>query len=365
MLKVVDLFAGVGGMSLGAARAGFQLAGAVELDPIAIETHKVNFSSTKHFQCDISKLSSRDITDELKLKPSQLDGIIGGPPCQGFSSMGKRNADDPRNSLFLHFFRLVNEIEPKFFVAENVPGILDSKYDEIRNIAFSLVSKKYTLISPITISAKDVGVPTIRTRVFFIGFNKNYFKNPELNLFSPDERKFNYVRDGLLGLPEELHTNQYAWTEIQKGDKGSYSDILSNNFPTDVGNIEAIERYLMRSEVTGIIGTSHTPEVIERFMRVKQGEVDRVSKAPRLKLDGFCPTLRAGTGRDRGSYQAVRPIHPTENRVITPREAARLQGFPDWFQFHKTKWHSFRQIGNSVSPLVSEYVMTKILKEFS
>jgi DNA (cytosine-5)-methyltransferase 1 len=100
--------------------------------------------------------------------------------------------------------------------------------------------------------------------------------------------------------------------------------------------------------------------VIHRFSKVNPGEIDKISRAPRLKLDGFCPTLRAGTGRDRGSYQAVRPIHPNQHRVITPREAARLQGFPDWFQFHETKWHSFRQIGNSVSPIVSEYLFKRI-----
>jgi len=88
--------------------------------------------------------------------------------------------------------------------------------------------------------------------------------------------------------------------------------------------------------------------------------MDKISKFPRLRWDGLCPTLRAGTDKHKGSYQAVRPIHPDEDRVITPREAARLQGFPDWFQFSPTKWHSFRQIGNSVSPFVGEAVLDVI-----
>jgi DNA (cytosine-5)-methyltransferase 1 len=90
---------------------------------------------------------------------------------------------------------------------------------------------------------------------------------------------------------------------------------------------------------------------------MKPGEKDEISKTVRLKADGLCPTLRAGTDASRGSYQAVRPVRPTAARVITPREAARLQGFPDWFQFAPTKWHSFRQIGNSVSPFVAEAVL--------
>jgi DNA (cytosine-5)-methyltransferase 1 len=100
--------------------------------------------------------------------------------------------------------------------------------------------------------------------------------------------------------------------------------------------------------------------VAKRYANVKQGASDKISKSKKLDPTGFCPTLRAGTGKDKGSYQAVRPIHPTKNRVITPREAARLQGFPDWFVFHKTKWHSFRQIGNSVSPIVAERLLNVI-----
>jgi site-specific DNA-cytosine methylase len=101
-------------------------------------------------------------------------------------------------------------------------------------------------------------------------------------------------------------------------------------------------------------------EVEKRYEKLNFGEQDKISKSVRLKPDGYCPTLRAGTGSDKGSYQAVRPIHFKEPRVITPREAARLQGFPDWFVFHETKWHSFRQIGNSVSPIVAEAILKTI-----
>ncbi|HFX4291534.1 TPA: DNA cytosine methyltransferase, partial [Escherichia coli] len=97
-----------------------------------------------------------------------------------------------------------------------------------------------------------------------------------------------------------------------------------------------------------------------RYSSILPGMVDPVSKSKCLLWDGLCPTLRAGTGSDKGSHQAVRPLHPEEGRVITVREAARLQGFPDWFVFHHTKWHSFRMIGNSVSPLMSKHIMGEI-----
>lgn len=111
---------------------------------------------------------------------------------------------------------------------------------------------------------------------------------------------------------------------------------------------------------TGHRPTIHTQGVVDRFARVKQGQVDPVGRHPRLAWEGLCPTLRAGTGADKGSYQAVRPIHPEEDRVITVREAARLQGFPDTHLFHPTVWHSFRMIGNSVSPIMAKAIFSAI-----
>ena len=140
----------------------------------------------------------------------------------------------------------------------------------------------------------------------------------------------------------------------------SFTDRIVNGIPKGVGNPEAIRRYQDDSIVSGCLGTRHTAEVAARYARLKPGQKDKTSKSVRLKADGLCPTLRAGTDAERGSYQAVRPIHPTAPRVITPREAARLQGFPDWFQFAPTKRHSFRQIGNSVSPFVAEAVLKVI-----
>lgn len=363
MVQVIDLFSGVGGMSLGATLAGCSLAGAIELDPIAISTHEVNFPNSKHLKSDISALSGKVILEEFKLKQKDLTGIIGGPPCQGFSSMGKGDIDDPRNSLFLHYFRLIKELQPEFFVAENVPGILRPKYDNIRENAFSQVEDKYEILEPIVLSAKDLGVPTTRTRVFFIGFRKGSFYRLNKDDFAIANINNNYVGDALLGLPAQVNIDGSEWTEINKIKGHYYTQMLSNNLPEGVGNPDAIARYLNRNEVSGMMGTLHTKEVIQRFSAVVPGSSDRISKAPRLKIDGYCPTLRAGTGSDKGSFQAVRPIHPSESRVITPREAARIQGFPDWFQFHNTKWHSFRQIGNSVSPFVSQFLLRRIIEK--
>ena len=114
---------------------------------------------------------------------------------------------------------------------------------------------------------------------------------------------------------------------------------------------------LEQGRISGFFTTIHSAAVHERYKNTLQGQTDSVSRSKKLKWDGLCPTLRAGTGSDRGSHQAVRPLHPEQGRVITVREAARLQGFPDWFTFHPTKWHSFRMIGNSVSPIISNKIL--------
>jgi len=134
--------------------------------------------------------------------------------------------------------------------------------------------------------------------------------------------------------------------------------------PKGLGCPEAI-KYLKEGKISGNFDTTHTDDVRKRYESVEQGKVDPISRSKKLAWDGLCPTLRAGTGADKGSHQAVRPIHPVKGRVITVREAARLQGFPDWFCFHPTKWHSFRMIGNSVSPIVSRVVLTKIYEKLN
>lgn len=368
MSKIVDLFAGVGGLSLGAERAGFNVIGAVELDPIALETHRINFPKSKHMQGDLSYISGTDICESFDIKVGELEGLIGGPPCQGFSVIGKRNQKDPRNELFIHFFRLASELLPNFFIVENVPGILDKKYNRVRKKALELIKDKYTVMKPIIINAKDYGAPTARERVFFIGYKNDSMEPIEVISFLPDETcRTNYVKDALIGLPIEMETYDKGlhWCQIEKGEPGSYPEIISKIFSKRIGDEEAKERYTVFSEVTGIIGTRHANDVAERYSRLQPGQKDDISKSYRLRLDGFCLTLRAGTGKERGSFQAVRPIHPIDGRVINPREAARIQGFPDWFQFHQTKWHSFRQIGNSVSPIISEFILGKIMNHIS
>jgi DNA (cytosine-5)-methyltransferase 1 len=363
--KVIDVFAGVGGFSLGAVRAGFDVVAAIDLDTQAYETHQQNFPNSNHGRRDVKNLSGGQLRTIAGLNGHRLDGLIGGPPCQGFSTMGRMRKNDARNKLFYHFFRLVSEVKPLFFIAENVPGILDSKYDVLREESFRLVEREYQMLPAFEVSAATFGAATERTRVFFVGWAKDAgFELAEPSFATKEPTRKTDVRTAFDGLPDEIRPEwrdeRYLWQQITK--PTSQFGRTINRVAVGVGDETARKRFSDCAEVSGFLATKHTPEVVERFDKLEPGKMDRISKFPRLKWDGTCPTLRAGTASDRGSYQAARPIHPTHPRVITTREAARLQGFPDWFVFHPTRWHSFRQIGNSVSPLASEGMMAVLKK---
>ena len=362
--RILDLFCGVGGFSLGAARAGFNVVAGVDNDARTIKAHNSNFPHCNHVTADIASLSGTDLLRKANVSGEVLHGVIGGPPCQGFSRIGRRNSHDERNTLFSHFFRLVSEIKPHFYVSENVPGILDPEFAQLRTEALDFVDS-YTNIGPLALNASDFGVPTSRQRVFFIGYLPDQMGALEEGSFSPPEGVSKMtVRTALSGLRKKISSE---WQTEEQGVRyltcrpvGLFWNKVFAEVPPRVGNQESVHQLIDEDLVSGCLGTRHTKKVTKRFASLAEGEVDKPSRAVRLRRAGTCPTLRSGTGPERGSFQALRPIHPTEPRVITPREAARLQGFPDWYIFDSTKWHSFRQIGNSVSPILGECVMAAI-----
>jgi DNA (cytosine-5)-methyltransferase 1 len=361
---VIDLFAGVGGLSLGASRAGFKVALAVEKDARIAAGHKLNFPNSRHAEADVAKLTGRALMDLAGVAAGQVDGLIGGPPCQGFSPIGKKDINDKRNELFVKFFSLVREVQPRFFLAENVPGILGKPHDELRKSTSGFLNK-YEVLPPIKVTASDFGAPTSRTRVFFIGYLKDEFPLMTAADFQPDPKTEKITAGtALKGLPTKIKNSwlidALGWRTVRVKTGTPFWERVFSHVPAGVGHDYSLSMLRQEERVSGCIATLHADDLSQRYGALGQGECDKLTKSTRLDANGFCPTLRAGTGSDRGSFQAVRPIHPTEPRVITPREAARLQGFPDWFRFDQTKWHSFRQIGNSVSPIVAETVLSVI-----
>ena len=313
-LKIINLFSGAGGFSLGAKRAGFDIAGSVEIDLQAISVYERNFPNTPLWAKDLSTVSATDILQTFDFQVGEIDGIIGGPPCQGFSHMGQNNSKDPRNKLFIRFFEIVKNAFPKFFLAENVPGILNPKNSHFVEKALSKV-KDYKVILPyLRFTAMEYGVPTTRERVFFFGYLEDEINSIESTEFEASNTKPVCVEDALNGLPEKIDPHwiqeEDGWREITKVVEDDFGSKLYGQIPTGIGDAEAIVRLEEKNEVSGCLGTRHTKRLIDRYSKIKQGEMDPVSKSHRLKPGGFCPTLRAGTGSDKGSFQAVRPLHP-------------------------------------------------------
>lgn len=345
-MKIVDLFCGVGGFSLGAHAAGFEVACAIDLDPILTSSFSTNFPGTRLVLADVASLTGTDLSASID---GSIEGLIGGPPCQGFSLIGRRADDDPRRQLVHHFFRLVAEIRPTFFVMENVVGLMQGDALPVLQAAMSQIPAEYAVIGPTVLDASAFGVPTNRRRCFVVGVLANRADMP--SLVAPLKMTRATVADAISDLREMRDL----------GVDNSGFDIFELPEQSDLSPYAAALRSEDRRS-TGNLRTVHTKAVAERFAAVLPGKTDPVGRHQRLSWDGLCPTLRAGTGADRGSYQSVRPLHPEEARVITVREAARLQGFPDRHVFHPTIWHSFRMIGNSVAPPVSTAVLSAVAR---
>jgi DNA (cytosine-5)-methyltransferase 1 len=365
----IDLFAGVGGMSLGFDRAGFDVVAAVEIDPVNVHTYSQNFSECKTIQSDLSSVAGRDLLGQAGLLCGSVDVLFGGPPCQGFSIMGKRHIEDERNRLLFHFARLVREIQPLYFILENVPGLLLGDAVELfRTFRRQIRRAGYELIEPVRVlDAKDFGIPQRRQRAFLLGFKKNIeppnYPEPVSTCDNGGQFLLPTVWDAISDLanlddcPELLESDRYH------GEVGSPSEYVGSlNAFAAAKAADDSRRILNGRGLGGCFRTKHSSATVRRFAATAPGTTERISRCFRLARDGVAPTLRAGTGPDHGSHTAARPIHPTEPRYITTREAARLHSFPDWFEFHATKWHGFRQIGNSVPPLLARSVARGVIE---
>lgn len=347
LVRTLDLFSGCGGFSLGAHAAGMRTVLAVDVDPILSSSFEKNFPGSKVHLGDVAKLTRPLLK---RLLPSGVDAVIGGAPCQAFSEIGTNDPVDPRRKLVRQFFRVVAALDPAFFVFENVRGLTFEKNVGELQAGLRMLPGHWRVLEPTVVDAADYGAPTRRRRVIVFGFNTRKACVPTLgDLLRPLKTRVT-VEEAIADLAraQEVEPDAGGFRTWKYAEGGPISDYARK----------------MRSasgRFTGHMETVHTQPTLDRFAEVKPGAVDSVGRYPRLEWGGLCPTLRAGTGSDRGSYQAVRPIHPELDRVITPREAARLQGFPDWFLFHPTVWHSCRMIGNSVSPVMAEALLSRAI----
>jgi len=373
----VDLFAGAGGMSLGFEQAGFDVLAAVEIDPIHCATHEYNFPFWRILCRSVTEISGEEIRNLSAIGDREIDVVFGGPPCQGFSLMGKRSLDDPRNSLIFHFLRLILELKPKFFVMENVRGITLGKHRQfLREIINEFRNNNYEIEENYQVlNAAYYGVPQTRERLFLLGCRKE-FQLPQYPHYVTKPAYTKIKNSNLSKLPN----TPTVWDALQDlPNIDNYSELKSkDSVMAEYGKPSEYARqlrcfsslkndysYLRKSNfklLTSSLKTQHTPKTIKRFFETSPGKTEPISRFYKLSPDGLCNTLRAGTASDRGGFTSPRPIHPFFPRCITVREAARLHSYPDWFRFHRTKWHGFRQIGNSVPPLLAKAIAAEIIK---
>jgi len=303
----IDLFSGAGGITQGLLQAGFNPVASAEISPIASATHQKNFPNCHHFCGDIHDFNTQEWLD--KIGNPFIHIVVGGPPCQGFSVAGKRDANDPRNHLFQEFIRIVAEVNPWYVVMENVPGILTIKKGEIKqNILEAFQSIGYRNISIAILESAAYGVPQIRPRAIFIA-NRFGLPNPYP---SP-----------------QLVPEKYQPIEAAICDLPAYEPIPSINHEW----------------------TRHSPEYMARIAQVPPG-----GSLYETYVDAFKRQYRGKPSMTIKENHGGTHIHPYLNRVISAREMARLQTFPDSFIFEGTMKKAMWQIGNAVPPRLAECI---------
>ncbi|BAY25217.1 DNA-cytosine methyltransferase [Calothrix sp. NIES-2100] len=374
----VDLFAGAGGMTLGFEQAGFDVLAAVEIDPIHCAIHEFNFPFWTVLCQSVVDTTGSEIRKRSQIGDREIDVVLCGSPCQGFSIIGKRVVDDPRNSLVFHFHRLVLELKPKFFVMENVRGITIGEHKQIlKNLISEFQSKGYQVEENYQVlNAAHYGVPQARERLFLLGAREDVVlpKYPQrlTQIAKPNQSpkkkssvlgKSPTVWDAIGDIPEvenysELLTQD--WVVAEFGKPSNYA--LTLRGIKTLKNDYSYPRKFDFPILSSSLRTKHSDATRERFAATVQGEREPISRFHKLHPSGVCNTLRAGTDMYRGSFTSPRPIHPFTPRCITVREAARLHSYPDWFRFHVTKWHGFRQVGNSVPPLLAKSIALEVMK---
>ncbi|HLO48417.1 MAG TPA: DNA cytosine methyltransferase [Kamptonema sp.] len=372
----VDFFAGAGGMTLGFEQAGFDVLAAIEIDPIHCATHQFNFPFWSVLCQSIIDTTGEQIRNSSSIKNQEIDVVFGGPPCQGFSLIGKRSLEDPRISLIFHFIRLVIELNPKYFVIENVPGMAIGEHKVIiEKIISQFRENKYKIEEKYKIlNAAEYGVPQNRERLFLLGCREDLtlpnYPEPSTKTAKKHSLASGWklpdtptVWDAIKDLPEVenyIELEKQDWVRVDYGEPSDYGKQLRGLCSPD--NDYSYQRQYDSTILTSSLRTKHNLTSIERFAETQHGKVETKSRFYKLDPQGLCNTLRAGTASNRGAFTAPRPIHPNIPRCITVREAARLHSYPDWFRFHITKWHGFRQIGNSVPPLLAKAVASKLIE---
>lgn len=328
--KIIDLFCGCGGLSLGFEMAGFESVLAIDMWKDAIESYNFNRINKTGKCIDIASLSD----EELKKYSKEVVGVIGGPPCQGFSTVGKRETDDPRNHLYIEYCRVVENVNPDFFVLENVKGLLTLEKGFFKDDIVKRFTKLGYFVTYKVLNASNYGVPQNRERVFFVGIkNTCSFDFPE-------------EIPGLVSCSDAISD---LLRPYEDGPLSEYQSYIRNN-----------SSKLYNNELT-----NHSDETISIISQIPDGgnikslpkeywEIRKYNKAFE-RMASNKPSNTVDTGHR--NY-----FHYSENRIPTVRENARLQSFPDTFIFKGSKTSQYKQVGNAVPPLLAYALACSIKK---
>ena len=370
----IDLFAGAGGLSLGFEQAGFDVAAAVEIDPVHCAVHKFNFPRTAILPHPLETLSGGDIAKAAGLDERRIDCVFGGAPCQGFSLIGHRVLDDPRNRLVREFVRIAAELDARSFVFENVKGLTVGRHRGfLDELVEEFAEAGYAVRVPWRVlNAGNFGVPQHRERLILLGARKGErlpdYPEPATNI--PGGRRHidglpagPTCGDALGDLPDAdrfkaLTDSDSVWTK-DFGEPSAYAAQL-RCLTNDAWHC-GYAREWNPAVLTSSARTAHTDISRRRFRETGPAATEPISRFFKLSEEGVSNTLRAGTDGARGAFTSPRPIHYRFERCVTVREMARLHGFPDWFRFNATKWHGARQIGNAVPPPLAKAVAGSVM----
>ncbi len=363
-MKYIDLFSGCGGLSLGFENSFNELALAVDNNNYALDTFKTNFNVSEK-KTALSNIE--DITNEDYCKSfNNIDLVMGGPPCQGFSNANRQSPlDDPRNKLYKYFLKFIKFTKPKFLIIENVPGI-----KKISKNIFMEFNKIDYFLDILEINTQNYLIPQNRKRVFFFGIRKDLnilLLSRIINYIRNNETEIKYVlKDALFGMRVLTPNTKKNYNGAGNAKHGYFVDkVKINNFKSN-DYINLINNKKKPEYIYNHISRYNNNRDIEIFRKLPQGcnslhfsirdimpykSRDSVFKDKyyKLRADMPCKTITAHMRYDCNSY-----IHPFEARGLTPREAARVQSFPDNFYFKGPLSSTYTQIGNSVPPILSK-----------
>lgn len=383
----VETFAGWGGLSLGIEQAGFDVQVSVDVEPVNAAVHEYNFGYGRSLVGDMfedqtaairralpggeeidAMVMGRTAEDILGAERPQLDLVTGGPPCQGISAIGKRDPDDPRNRLMDSFIDHGTRLGARYMVMEQVPTLLQPQNAEhLDHLREKLHRAGYSMLDPRVLRAIDFGVPQRRERVFLL-IHRNDQRAPEYpepthgdgsDFFLKPTPTVREAFDGLADADDYDQLWDRDWVEAGFPSPSSWYGRVVTGLENDPDDL-SYRRPWRRDLLTCSQRVKHDGQSIARFLATPHGSNERTSRRHRLDPDGLSLTLRAGSNAEHGSFTAVMPIHPKGTRQITVREACRLHSVPDWVRLSSTKIWAYRQLGNSVPPLLGRAISKQI-----